>query len=78
MTPRERTLAMIEGIALAHRVTVADIFGPSKNRYISKVRFRCYRALRSKGMSLPQIGEFMGRHHTTILEGLIRLEVEGE
>lgn len=73
LLPREKTMAMVEGIALAHCVTLEDIFSDKRSRLIKTARFRCYLALRNKGMSLPQIGEFMGRDHTTIRNGLIQL-----
>lgn len=72
-TPRERTMALLEEIAVSHYVTLDDVLGESKSKVILPARFHCYRALREQGMSLKKIGRIMGRDHTTVLKGLRRV-----
>jgi chromosomal replication initiation ATPase DnaA len=61
-----------------HRV-VADAFGidpqdmrkADKGRTVSRARFVAYRLMQSElRMSLPQIGLYYRRHHTSVLHGI--------
>jgi chromosomal replication initiation ATPase DnaA len=57
----------------ASRVTgysVADITGPRRDRPLAYTRFAIMDCLRAQGLSLPQIGRVVHRHHTTVLDGL--------
>ena len=74
MTPREKNIQLIRDIASQNRVTLHDVMGPSRAQYIVTARFKCYRALRQKGLSYPQIGAIMKRDHTSILYGVRVLE----
>ena len=52
-----------------------QIIGASHLKFIMPARFAMYKALRERGLSFPQIGDFMGgRHHTTIIDGVIVCE----
>jgi len=55
---------LIRIVANRAGITEADILGPSRLR-----QFVMYLA-HKRGMSLPQIGRIMGRHHTTVLHGV--------
>lgn len=47
-----------------------DIVGPARFDFIMPARFAMYKALRECGLSFPQIGKFMNRHHTTVMHGI--------
>jgi len=74
MTPREKNIQLIRDIASQHKVTFRDVMGPDRHRYIIMARFKCYRALRQRGLSYPQIGAIMNRDHTAIIHGIRVLE----
>jgi chromosomal replication initiator protein len=53
--------------------SVAAITGPRRFAELSEVRFACMAAMRSLGMTLPQIGRALGgRDHQTVSHGLLR------
>lgn len=57
-------------IAVARGFTLADMQGPSHRKRISHCRQEVMYALK-QGLSLEQIGRYLGgRHHTTILHGI--------
>lgn len=51
-------------------VPVEDLISAKRQRRISEARFALYAALRLRGWSYPRIGNFVGRHHTSILHGI--------
>lgn len=63
-------------VAAAHKVTVAELCGPSRQRRIAWPRQELMWALYDTGRySMPQIGRFIGgRDHTTALHGIRRHE----
>jgi chromosomal replication initiation ATPase DnaA len=50
------------------------ILGRKHRKYISPARFALYKALRMRGWTYPQIGEFLGRDHATVIYGVRRAE----
>lgn len=70
-TPGEGVRQIIREVAREHRVTPADIMGPRRLRHIAEARFEVYHRLRHElGLTLPRIGQIMGRDHTSVLNGL--------
>ena len=72
-----RRFRTLDAIALACSealgVPLDDLIGPSRKSEICRARFiamkRCYLA----GYSLPEIGRYFNRHHTTVLHGIRKL-----
>lgn len=76
---RGRTIsAIIADVAFMHDLSVGDIIGPSRARYVSLARqeamWSAYQERRTNGMrvyGLQSIGEALGgRDHTTVLHGI--------
>lgn len=61
---------LIRIVAARAGITEADILGPSRLRKFSNPRQFVMYLAHKRGMSLPQIGRIMGRHHTTVLHGV--------
>jgi chromosomal replication initiation ATPase DnaA len=55
-------------------ISWAEAIKSKRHAHIVTVRYEIFYALRGTGMSLPQIGDLCGRHHTTILHGIKRQE----
>lgn len=51
-------------------VSAADIMSRRRIAPIMHARWALYTALRQRGWSFPAIGNFMDRHHTTVLAGV--------
>lgn len=50
---------------------VHELFLPGRDRAMARARHEImYRAVNETSLSLPQIGRFLGRDHTTVLHGL--------
>jgi chromosomal replication initiator protein len=66
------TMAQItEAFAEEHRVSVRELKSDCKRWYISRPRQALMHRLYATGRwSLPQIGRFFGRDHTTVLHGI--------
>ena len=71
-TPRGFTMAIIEEVARAHGVRVADILGPCRERPLVKARHEAIRRVHQArpNMSTPEIGRMFNRDHKTILSAL--------
>ena len=68
MTPRDRTMAAIDEIALRHGLGPRDIIGHDRRSHVVAARAEAACYLRGKGRSYPEIGRDLGnRHHTTIM-----------
>lgn len=75
---RARTMdEIVIAAALRHRISVKELRGRSRVRHIAHVRqavfLEAYSERRSNGCkaySLPMIGRYFGRDHTTILHGI--------
>lgn len=68
---------IIEETATKYEVSVAEIKGRRKDKFIIKARHEvCYRLYRERGYSLKQIGKIVGgRDHTTVLLAIRRHEL---
>lgn len=61
--------------ATARNVTLKQLRGPIRTRPIVHYRQECMAMLRDKtDMSLPDIGRFFNRDHTTVLHALSAVE----
>lgn len=59
---------VIELVADAFGITVPDLLSPSRSRHVSRARNLAARIMRDKlDAPLAEIGEALGRHHTTIM-----------
>lgn len=71
MTPRVRLYA---AIAAANHGTTADLIlrrgPPWGSRAANAARRELWKRLRDDGFTLNQIGNWTGRHHTTVYHGL--------
>ncbi|WP_395652482.1 helix-turn-helix domain-containing protein [Brevundimonas sp.] len=74
--PRQINLEAITEIAEAHRLTLEDILGKSRHKYLVMVRRKCVVMLREKGYSTTEIGRIMKRDHSTIVHALQRHKQE--
>lgn len=62
--------AIVAEVAAKHRVAERDLTGPSTFRNVTTARHEAFwRARHELGQSLPQIGRFFGRDHSTVLTG---------
>ncbi len=56
-------------------VTVADIAGDSRRQPIAYARQLAYWCAREvTALSLPELGAYFGRHHSTVLHGVTEIE----
>lgn len=54
-----------------HQITMAQLLSSARSAYIVRARQEVmYRAYRELGASLPVIGHFLHRDHTTVLHGV--------
>ena len=56
--------------AEAYEVRPARIAGKGRERQEVRARWHAARLMRDEGLSLPQIGAALNRHHTTIMHAL--------
>jgi chromosomal replication initiation ATPase DnaA len=75
---RRGLLALIEGIARAHHVTVAELIGRRRLSHIVKARHSAWLALRQRGWSYPAIGWLFGVDHTSVMSACRRKDSEAE
>lgn len=68
---------IVERVAAEHRVRADEIFGPHRHDYIMRARHAAIVAvyLAKPKWSLPRLGSFFERDHTTILSALRRAGV---
>lgn len=60
-------------ICSKHDVTLAQLQSPIRMKHIVRARWELmYRANREIGATLPRIGHFLNRDHTTVLHGIRR------
>jgi len=66
------TMRRIAGeVAARHRLTLDDLTGPRVARPLVRARWEAMAAIRAQTrFSLPQIGQFFNRDHTTVLAGI--------
>lgn len=63
---------LVRGIAERHGLTIDDLTGQSTAKRVVPARWEAMTALRNRGWSLTQIGNYLHRDHTTVLYGLRR------
>ena len=70
------TMLLIDGSSYLYRAyhAMADLRGPDRSPAVVAVRDDAIWRLRRLGWSLPRIGRFIFRHHTTVMEALARRE----
>ena len=58
-------------------VTWAEIVSPRRNSYIVRARHKMFWRLKNETIwSLPQIGRYVNKDHTTVLHGIRRFELD--
>lgn len=67
--PLLRMAEIAAQVASAHLLTVTELRGPCRERYIAWPRQEAMLAMVEAGFSLPQIGRFLNRDHTTVMAG---------
>ena len=63
---------MLDAVSAVLGVPVDRILSPSRSAPIVRARQACMVLLREAGMSLPEVGKALGRHHSTVIHGLTR------
>lgn len=71
-TPREQRIARIEEIAKRHRIPMTEVLGDRRYRQVVRVRRAICVMLRNEGLTTPQIGQYINRDHTSVLNLLGR------
>lgn len=51
-------------------IPIRDILSKSRSAYLCKIRVSLCAKLRALGLSYPEIGEFIGRDHTTVVHNV--------
>lgn len=73
-TPKSEMEVITEKIAADYNVLPSELRGANRFSHFTEPRRVIWKTLNDKGHSLPAIGRFFGRHHTTILNGINELE----
>jgi chromosomal replication initiation ATPase DnaA len=68
LTPHERRVAWLKQLCDDCGVCYDDVMGRSRLKRISNVRALAYLKFRQDGLTLPTIGRFFGRDHTTVMK----------
>lgn len=68
LTPHERRVAWLKQLCEDCGVCYGDVMGRSRKKPISNVRAAAYLKFRQDGLTLPVIGRFFGRDHTTVMK----------
>jgi hypothetical protein len=73
----DRALQIIRAVADEHKVSVDELVGHGRERWVVGPRHAAMVAVRTQtGLSLPQIGRlFGGRHHTTVMDAIRSVRV---
>lgn len=74
MTPELIIETAIDTAEAVTGVSRADILGRSRRHPVVVARWSAMAAARTFGLSLPQIGRGFGRDHTSVLNGLNRVD----
>lgn len=78
--PLARTTApsmaeIVAQVAIAHGVFVGEVRGPSRDRRLVAARHEAMVQVYQTGkFSMPQVGSFFNRHHTSVLHAIRRHE----
>jgi len=77
MRPQDPSL-IIAGVCDYFRVPEKQVLGKSRSTMLVTPRWLAMRLLRDQELSLPSIGYFVNRHHTTVMHALRELPVSEE
>lgn len=71
-SPKAKAAHLVQQVAAKHSVTVDDIMGKSRRRYIVRARQEAMAVIYTEFpmWSLPIIGKYFGRDHTTVLHSV--------
>lgn len=72
--PPEHVRDIVRPALIRNGVTWNQIVREERARYLIEARRDVYLALREAGLSLPEIGAIVRRHHTTVLHHLNAIE----
>ena len=70
MTPNERRKLLVAQACAEAGVSLEDVMGSCRLSKVCRVRQKMFSIFRDEGMTLPEIGRFFGRDHTTVLYGI--------
>lgn len=71
LTPLERRMMRVREACVEGGVDIHELMtGRGRDPKVVKVRQRLFHEFREEGMSLPDIGRFFKRDHTTVLYGI--------
>lgn len=70
LTPLERRVLWLRKLCEKRGVSFDDVIGRSRLARDCAVRSEAYLKFRNDGLSLPAIGRFFDRDHTTVLSGI--------
>lgn len=75
---RKKWRSIVNEVCSARRVSVAEVMGPGRSRYLVDARHEIYYRLRKETvLSLPEIGRRLGgKDHTTVIHGIRRHEAK--
>ncbi|MBO5109147.1 MAG: chromosomal replication initiator protein DnaA [Clostridia bacterium] len=77
VSDEEKMDRIIATVAKKYGISTSDIMGTKRNKEISFPRHvAIYIARKTTGLSLPQIGKFFSRDHSTILSSINAIETE--
>lgn len=61
---------VLEAVSRAHGIILARLLSPQRDRSVAIARHAAMALLRDLGLSLPEIGRVLGRHHSSVHAGL--------
>lgn len=71
LTPYERRIVRVREACVEGGVDIHELMtGRGRDPKVVRVRQRLFHEFREEGMSLPEIGRFFKRDHTTVLYGI--------
>ena len=77
ISDEEKMDRIIAAVAKKYGISTSDIMGTKRNKEISFPRHvAIYIARKTTGLSLPQIGKFFSRDHTTVMSSINAVETE--
>lgn len=71
-TPRERINNLLGLVADLYGLTIADLKGPRRTRWIVSARHHAMWVLHNQRLSSTCIGRILNRDHSTVLNGIKR------
>jgi hypothetical protein len=76
---RRKVAIIVEEVCRKHSITLALFMGGSKTRHLAAARREaCYRIARETDMSIPAIGRFIKKDHSTVMHAISRYcEING-